>query len=246
MKPLLAKEHSFASISTADRYLLAALVLLTAALAFAPVGILGPAIGWPASLRNPAAMQLAAIAANADAVALGYGVYALYSIAILPVAVIVMRRTSDLRGPLAATVIALAALSALARLIGILRWLTVMPELAKAHATGDAAMQSTTVQIFSALNAYGGGIGELLGVALLGGLWLLLAMIGAIRNASLPLWLSVFGLISALLQLALVLPAVGVATPVPVAIAVSSFALWLIAFAVVFVRGGNSQRSASA
>ncbi len=236
MNPLLDSRFTPVGLSIRDRYLLAALVLLTALLAFAPVGILGPAIGWPASLRNPAATQLAAIAAKADAVALGYGVYALYSLAILPVAVIVAWRVCDFRGPLAATVIGVAALSALARLIGILRWLTVMPELAKSHAAGDATVQATTVQIFSAINAYGGGIGELLGVALLGGLWLLLAMIGAIRNGSLPLWLSVFGLVSALLQLALVLPAVGIATPVPVAIAVTSFALWLIAFAVVFVR----------
>jgi hypothetical protein len=230
------KANDLKSLPRHQRYLLAAFLVIVALLAFAPVGILGPAIGWPASLRNPAATQLSAIAANAEAVTFGYGVYALYSLAILPVAVIVAWRVTGLRGPWAALIVGFGALSAIARLIGILRWLTVMPTLAKSHASGDAATQSTTEQIFNAVNAYGGGIGELLGVALFGGLWLLFAMIAAVRNAQLPLWLSVLGLIAALMQLALFLPALGIASPVPVAIAVTIFVIWLLAFTVVLAR----------
>ena len=61
------------------------LLFAEALLAFAPVAILGAAIGWPASLRLPAAEQLAAIAAQPEAVALGYAVYLLYSILVAPV-----------------------------------------------------------------------------------------------------------------------------------------------------------------
>ena len=42
---------------------LGALLIIDALLSFAPVAILAPAIGWPASLGKPAAEQMAAIAA---------------------------------------------------------------------------------------------------------------------------------------------------------------------------------------
>ncbi len=61
------------------------LLIADALLSFAPVAILGAAIGWPASLDEPAAEQLAAIAAAPGGVAFGYGVYLLYSILVAPV-----------------------------------------------------------------------------------------------------------------------------------------------------------------
>jgi hypothetical protein len=236
MKTRTEQTNDFLSLPKKTRYLLALFLLVVAVLSFAPVAILGSAIGWPASLRNPASVQMTAIAANAGAVTLGYGLYALYSLAIVPVAVVVAWRANALRGPWAALIIAFASLSALARLIGILRWLTVMPVLAKHHAGADAATQANTELVFTALNAYGGGIGELLGVALFGGLWLLIAMIAALRNAQLPIWLMAFGLVSAILQLALFLPALSLTSPVPVAAAVSVFVVWLIAFAAAICR----------
>ena len=66
---------------------LGVLLIADARLSFAPVVILGAAIGWPASLDNPAAQQLAAIAAQPGGVALGYAVYLLYSILIAPVTI---------------------------------------------------------------------------------------------------------------------------------------------------------------
>jgi Domain of unknown function (DUF4386) len=211
-------------------------LLLVAVLAFAPVAILGPAIGWPASLGNPAAEQLTAIAAKPQAVTLGYALYGLYSLAIAVVAIVVTWRVNGLRGPLAAMIVTFGALSAFARLIGILRWLTVMPKLATAHAAGDATTRTSVELIFTAITSYGGGIGELLGVALFGGLWLLIAMAAAIRNRSLPTWLSVFGLLAALLQLTLFLPALGIVSPVPIAAAVIVFLLWLATFAINLAR----------
>jgi Domain of unknown function (DUF4386) len=215
---------------------LAVFLLIEALLAFAPVAILGPAIGWPASLRNPAAQQLTAIAAAPGALTLGYGVYLLYSLAIAPVAIVVAWRVSGLKGPMAALIVTFGALSAFARAIGILRWLAVMPALAVTYGTADITTRATMETLFNALNSYGGGIGELLGVALFGGLWLLFAMIAALRSKRLPRWLAGFGLISAALQLVLFAPAIGFASPVPVAIAVSVFALWLMAFAAHVLR----------
>jgi hypothetical protein len=226
----------------ANRWL-GALFVLEAVLSFLPLLILGPAIGWPASLRHPADAQLLAIAAKPDAVRWGYSIYLLYSVLIAPVAVLVAARVCGLRGTFAAMIVSFGALSALARVVGILRWLTVMPVMAGAYATSDASARAMIETVFIALNSYGGGIGELLGVALFGGLWLLLAMIAALRTAALPRWLVGFGILAAALQLALCLPTVGIAITVPIAAAVTVFALWLIAFGVHWsVAKHSSQR----
>lgn len=198
------------------------------ALALAPLAILGPAIGWPASLDAPAAQQLAAIHAAPGALQAGYGLYLLYSLLIAPLMIVLAaRQFGGLHRPLAATVAALGVLSALARAIGILRWLTVMPELATAHASAEPASRAVIEQVFAATTAYGGGIGELLGVSLL------MAMsLGLYTGASLVLrlgatWLNTLGLIAALLLAGLALPAFGGPDRVPVAAAVSVLSVWM-------------------
>lgn len=207
----------------------AAVIAGTGLLAFAPVAILGPAIGWPASLGAPAAQQLAAIARAPEAVATGYGVYLLYSVLVLPVMLLVARRAfGSITHPLALIVLALASLSVLARSIGILRWLTVMPQLSAAHATADPAQRATIELIFRAITSYGGGIGELLGVGLFMALALGLAMIGALRRGSLPVWLAGLGLLAAASLSSMLLPPLGLAASVPVAVGASAVSLWML------------------
>jgi len=207
-------------------------------LSFAPIAILGPAIGWPRSLGNPATQQLSAIAANADAVAFGYSVYLLYSILIAPLMIaLAWRLFGGLQRPLAATVAAFAALSALARAIGILRWLTVMPALATAHAGADPAGRAQIEMLFSALNAYGGGIGEVLGVSLFMAASLGCLSVAALAARSMPRVLAGLGLLASALLAALALPALGLPGLVPVAVAVSVLSTWMLAVGVwLFMR----------
>jgi len=207
--------------------------VVEALLSFAPLAILGPAIGWPQSLGNPAAEQLGAIAANADAVALGYGIYLLYSILIAPVMIaLAWRLFGGLQRPLAATVAAFAALSALSRAIGILRWLTVMPALAAAHASADPSRRAQIEMLFDALNSYGGGIGEVLGVSLFMAASLGCLSVAALAARSMPRVLAGLGLLASVLLAALALPALGLPGLVPVAVAVSVLSTWMLAVGV--------------
>lgn len=216
---------------------LAVLLIVVALLSFAPVVILGAAIGWPASLRNPAAQQLAAIAAQPDGVAVGYAVYLLYSILIAPVMIGLAARTfGGLSQPLAATVVVFGALSALARAIGILRWLTVMPRLATAHAGADPALRSEIEWLFTGLNEYGGGIGEVLGVSIFMAVSVGTLAAGALLRGGLPRWLAVLGLLSALLLAGLALPVLRGPELVPVAAAVSLLSVWMLATGVWLLR----------
>jgi hypothetical protein len=213
------------------------LLIAEAALSFAPVVVLGAAIGWPASLGNPAAQQLQAIAAHADSVALGYGLYLLYSVLVAPLMIgLAARACGGLQHPLAMTVAAFGALSALARVIGILRWLTVMPALATAHAGADPAARAQIERLFEALNDYGGGIGEVLGVSLFMALSLGLLGVSAWRRASLPRWLAASGMAVALMLAALALPALRIELHMPVAAAVSMLSLWMLCAGVWLLR----------
>ena len=217
---------------------LGVLLIADALLSFAPVVILGAAIGWPASLDNPAAQQLAAIAAEPSGVALGYAVYLLYSILIAPVMIGLAARTfGGLSYPLAATVAAFAALSALARSIGILRWLTVMPVLATAHAGADPALRSQIEWLFTGLNEYGGGIGEVLGVSVFMAASVGTLAVGALLRGSMPRWLAGLGLLSAVLLAGLALPVLRGPDLVPVAAAVSLLSVWMLAAGVWVLRG---------
>lgn len=218
---------------------LGALLIADALLSFAPVAILGATIGWPASLDNPAAEQLAAIHANAGMVALGYGVYLLYSILVAPVMIgLAAKVFGGLQRPVAATVAAFGALSALARAIGILRWLTVMPALATAHATADPATRGQIELVFTAVTTYGGGIGEVLGVALFMALALGTLCGAALRSGGMPRWLAGLGLASTALLAGLLLPVFGAADVVPVAAAVSLLSVWMLAAGVWALRRG--------
>lgn len=233
---------TFTSMPSTDRVLtgknamaISLFLIFISALSFAPMVILGPAIGWPASLRNPAADQLMAIARSPQSVALGYGVYLFYSVLVLPAMALIARRVfGSLASVGAVMVVAFAAISVLARCIGILRWLTVMPELAQQHAKAADGQRSAIELVFQAVTVWGGGIGELLGVSLFMALSVGIAMAGAWVRRSLPRWLAGLGMVSALLLFSMLLPALGIAVKVPVAVAVSVLTVWMLAVGVWF------------
>jgi hypothetical protein len=203
-------------------------VVVTGLMSLAPFPILGPAIGWPGSLDAPAVTQLTNIGKAAGAVAAGYSVYLAYSLMMLPaLAMAAHVLLGGFSRSLMQLVTAFAALSVLARSIGILRWLTVMPELSKSHAAADASGKAGIEQIFLALNSYGGGIGELLGVSLFAAVAVLLLVIGAWRARTVPLWLTVLGVFSGLSLFGLFLPAMGLAVDIPIALAVTALSIWM-------------------
>ena len=236
LNPALDASRDATATSVSPR-LLGGLFIAEAVLAFAPIAVLGPAFGWPASLRQPAATQLTAIAAQPDALALGYGLYLLYSILIAPVMIgLAARALGGLGRPIAATVAAFAALSALARSIGILRWLTVLPALAQSHAGADAAARAQIELVFSAITSYGGGIGELLGVSILMALSLGLLCVQALRTGALPRWLAALGLVTSLALASVASPSFGLALALPIAVGGTLLSVWMLAAGIWLLR----------
>jgi hypothetical protein len=158
-----------------EKTALIVLVLAQFFLFLIPLVVLGQAIGWPASLRLPADEILPLIAQKAFEVQVGYWGYMLTSVAFVPLAV-ALRRHAIQNGETGLLVDAAAALGVAAgvlKTLGIVRWLAAMPALATLYTTNADPTVRTALEVsYLALNGYAGGVGELLGVQLFSGLWL--------------------------------------------------------------------------
>ena len=168
-------------------------------LIFVPTFVLGAVINWPDSLDDPASIALPRLLENEGAVRAGYFAYLVYSILfVVSIALLSELVFGKNAGILMRIIIALAIASALARSIGIIRWLVPMYDLADLWNGATTEEQRYTISTtFDALNSYGGTIGEVLGVSIFAALAILLLSLGNLRQKTLPNWFSVFGLISA-------------------------------------------------
>jgi len=133
--------------------------------------VLSSAINWPISLDDPASISLPRLVQQAVPVRFGYACYLMVALLIVP-ATAALNARLELTGAIAASTLGLAVLSATAKAIGISRWLFAMPGLANAY-VAPGADQATIALVFQTLDAYAGGIGEIVGVGLVSGVWTL-------------------------------------------------------------------------
>ncbi len=134
--------------------------------------VLSSAINWPVSLDDPASISLPRLVQQADPVRFGYACYLMVALLIVP-ATAALNSRLGLTGGIAATTMGLAVISATAKAIGICRWLFAMPGLADAY-VAPGADQTSIALVFQTLDAYAGGIGEIVGVGLVSGVWTLI------------------------------------------------------------------------
>jgi len=89
--------------------------------------------------------------------------------------------------------------------------------------------------VYEMLNAYAGGIGELLGVSLLAAIWLVLIGTLLIRLSYWPSWLGYFGLIVAASLLLNLLEMIGIDMGAMITISETLQHFWMLATAIVFL-----------
>ena len=216
------------------------LLVLEPVLMYAAFFVLSSSINWPASLDEPASVNLPLVTQERGAVILGYGVYLAYSLLILPLSVM-LYFTLKGRGasPLLAVAAGVGIVSALARALGIVRWLFLMPILAEIYgdpSSSPAAREAVEVA-YVAFNEYAGGVGELLGVALTGALWVGLTSVALLRSGRFPGWLGLLGLLAAALLLPGLLPVAGLDVGSLFSVIGGNVLLiWMLALAVVLFR----------
>lgn len=209
---------------------------------FAPLAVLGAAIQWPDSLDYPPARMLPLLLEQMDAVRLGYGLYLGYSLLFLVTGVLTVRlaaRPGPL-GILGLVALGAAAASALARAIGIIRWLTGSSALAEAYsAPGLSADARTAIEATQgAINSWGGAIGEALGVAGFAAIWAISASLLILRDRQLPAWTGLAGLAAGALVTLPGLELFGIAPPVSIALSTTGIQLWFMALGLLFLWRG--------
>ena len=195
-------------------------------------------------------MNLPLIVEQRGAVILGYGSYLLYSILILPLAFLLyfLLKERGASSPLLAVAVGFGVVSALARSLGIVRWLFMMPVLADIYldpGSSEATRQTVSV-VYDVFNAYAGGVGEILGVGLFGAALFGLVSVVLVRSPEFPDWIGYTGLVAAALLLVGALEIFGLDVGLFITISVTALQLWFLALAVVlFFRSRRSAERVS-
>jgi hypothetical protein len=166
------------------------------ALTFAAAAtVLSATFDWPDVLREPAGVVLPAFADGGPslvwtwfATAWTYGLLAV-PILLLPYA---LGRRDDAALRVATAV---GAASVLLSLVGFLRWVFVVPPLARSYVGGDGATRTAVEAAWTAQHQLGGALlgehlGQLLAVA-----WSLTLSVVVLRSRVLPRWLGFTGLL---------------------------------------------------
>jgi hypothetical protein len=221
---------------------LAALLLLAQfAGMWAAFFILMPAINWPASLDEPPSVILPLILDQAGPVLAGYSAYLAHALLLIPLAVL-LRGTLGMTAALGRMAVALGVLAGLAKALGIVRWLFLMPGLAAAYvdpATTEAGRAAIEV-VYGAFNAYAGGVGEVLGVGLFAGLWTIMVSVALLRLGA--RWLAWSGFVAALGLLSTLPSVVGIESPLLLTLSGVFWQLWTAALAFWHFRGAKAVR----
>ena len=214
------------------------LTIVHALMFFVPLGVLGAAIGWPANLDLPAAHNLPLLISESASVKLGYSVYLLYSLLFFPVVLLISRAIAGKdKFPLVLRLaVGFALLSTLARCLGIVRWLTVMPVLATQYQAADAAEQTIIATVYTAFNASAGGVGEILGVFLLSATSVALLASALWARSDIPRWLSLMAWATALGLFFLSLELFGLNLSAFIAPFSILYMVWMVCLGVFLIR----------
>jgi hypothetical protein len=174
----------------------AGVVLVAAPLWFnANFALLGKRFGYPDILRRSTSEVLERFRAGGSGLILLWWAFMLSGLLLIAGAVL-LGQVLGFRG-IVPVAVAFGVLAGLVQMLGLLRWVYVVPVLARAHA--DPALrpeqQEIHAAVFRALHQYlGVGVGEHLGY-LFTGIWSVLIGIGVLQGTALPTWLGWPGII---------------------------------------------------
>jgi hypothetical protein len=163
--------------------------------------VLWSTFDWPDVLREPGSVVLPAFAAGgASLVWTWFATAWTYAILAVPILLLpaVLGRRDD---PALRVATYVGATSVLLSLIGFLRWVFVVPPLARSYVDGDAVTRAAVDAAWTAQHQFGGALlGEHLGQLLVIG-WSVTLSVVVLRTRVLPRWLGVTGLVVSVVYL---------------------------------------------
>jgi hypothetical protein len=210
--------------------------------------VLSSTFDWPDILREPASTVLPAYAEGGTsltwtwfAVAWTYGIL-LVPILLLPA---VLGRRDD---PVLRAATFAGAASVVLSVAGFLRWVFVVPPLARDYVGGDETTRTAVAAAWTAQHQYGGALlGEHLGELLVIG-WSVTVCVVVLRDGSLPRWLGWSGLVLSALYFVNQGDIMSTAIPgFPVwdlagALGSTGWGLWVAALGITLLVGGRTRR----
>lgn len=157
--------------------------------------LLGKRFEYPDILRRPTDEILDRFLAGGSSLILLWWAFMLSGLLLIAAAVL-LGQSLGLSGivPLAVTI---GVLAGLVQTLGLLRWVYLVPSLARAHADASAgpAQKEANLAVFRAMHQYlGVGVGEHLGY-LLTGIWTVLTGIAIVGRTLLPTWMGWVGIV---------------------------------------------------
>jgi hypothetical protein len=165
-------------------------VLIVAPLWFnANFALLGKRFEYPDILRRPTSEILERFRAGGSGLILLWWTFMLSGLLLIAGAVLLGQVLGF--GGIVPLATAIGVLAGLVQMLGLLRWVYVVPALARAYAdpTLGSEQREMYIVVFRALHQYlGVGVGEHLGY-LFTGIWSVLIGIGVIQGTALPTWM---------------------------------------------------------
>lgn len=215
--------------------------LIAAAIGFVAVfGYLAVRFNYPDVLDDNAADVLPSLLAMGRTGRAVWSVYGILPLLLIPAAIGVSALLLPRAPGLAAAAIVTASLSAMAMLLGLMRWPSIMYSLAEALSiTGDMAERKAIGYVFDGLNMYlGNVIGEFVGELLLN-VFFIVTAIGLRTTPRVPRWSAHVGIVVGVAGLIGMWRNVTPTVAIVADIENSLLPLWLLVLGVLLVRAAS-------
>lgn len=174
----------------------AGVVLIVAPLWFnATFALLGRRFDYPDILRRPTSEILERFRAGGPSLIVLWWTFMLSGLLLIVGAALVGQVLGF--GAIVPVATVFGVLAGLVQMLGLLRWVYLVPPLARAHADPSLRPEQREVQaaVFRAMHQYlGVGVGEHLGY-LFTGLWSVLIGVAVVQGTALPTWLGWVGIL---------------------------------------------------
>lgn len=194
---------------------------------------------YPGILREPTDVILTRFAAGGGGLVALWYAFAFSALLAVPLALVLLPVFHAEHGDLSIAAAIVGALAGLVQVLGLLRWVFLVPGLAATYTNGaaDPALRAAATVMFEAGHRYlGMAVGEHLGY-LFTAAWSVLLAVMILRSRQWPAWLAWPGIVAAVGIVAGVLePAGWEAAGLINALAYIIWSLWLVTMGVVLLR----------
>ncbi len=212
--------------------------------AFSFIGVfsyLAAKFAYPDVLDGAAADVLPALLSMGSEGRAVWAFYALIPLLLLPAGIGAQAALHERTPSLGRAALVLAAFSAAALMLGLLRWPSIHWSLANAYVgTSDEMQRAAITAVFDGLNSYlGNYLGEFIGELTLGAYFLVIA-VGTLRSSVLPRWSAYAGGFAAFAGFIAMWRNVTPAVAVVAELNNWVLPLWMLVLGVLFVRAGRS------